>query len=453
MIDIIVILLYLTFPFLVVSFYLLNKESLTAPTLISITFWFYLISAYIGIIILYFGLDEYRVAIGVTNKEIMIKLLICSGSALIIFTTSYLIFSKIIEGRYKVKMIKISEKARSLKSKEIIFLLSLFIASFFVLIFYLFKLPEVPLMAQLKGYPTAEIKQLRSMATNDFSGSLHYYKIFFETFLLFICFSFFSNYLIKRNTISFMLFIGPFLVSLFVAIHTTAKAPFVWLVIGLVFVYLITMQKKIVGKYLLPIGIIILIVLFFFYKYFMGMDTRTNMEILNSVFSRAFTGQLTPAYYYLEIFPSQMNYLYGTSFPNPGGLLPFENFRLTVEVMNMKFSHLAGLGIVGSAPTAYWGELYANFSYLGILIGSIYIGLILAITQHFYNSHKKNAVNIAIYVSVMLELKDISVTGISNFLFNINFIALVFVFIFFNYFLREQKEKKHGSQINRNFNL
>lgn len=403
------------------------------PRLFPIVVWMYYISAYIGILPLYFGWDKYRAAIGINDKEIILKLLFYSGTSIILISVFYIINKELINSLFlKYKRLTINNKVIPLtKSKEKLILILFFICSL-IFIVYLSSIPEIPLFAQIKGSTSWDIKRYRSLATTDFGGKLYIYTIFFKTLYLFICFALFSNYLVKRNRRSLILFTLVFLANVFSAIYATQKAPFVWLLIGLILVYLISLNKKIKVNHVLFFGTTAVLVLFFSYKYFMNLQDRSAAEIFTSILSRAFTGQISPAYYYLELFPNQIGFLHGQSLPNPGGIFPWEHYRLTVEVMNIKFQNLASLDIVGSAPTAFWGESYANFGFLGIIIGSIYIGLILAITQIVFSITSKDPVNIAIYVLLILEFKDISTTGISNFIFNIDIIVILTLFLIHN---------------------
>lgn len=432
-------------PFLIFAFFLINKMSLFKADLISFVFWVYLVFAYLGTVSLYFGWDEYRVAIGVTDRSIIFKLLIYSSTGLIILSSTYVIFLKVFNNLFNESRNKRSltpqVENKPLKKGQLLFLITIFAISSVVFLKYLLALPEIPLIAQLRGYSITEVKQFRSLATNDFSGRAYLFTLFFETFYTFICFAFFANYLIRKTKVSLVIFIFSFISTSFAMVYATEKAPFIWFLIGLVLVYFIVSQKQIKIKALLWLFIVSIFTLFVFYKNFMGMQNRTTLEIFAAIFSRTLTGQITPAYYYLEIFPMTKDFLYGLSLPNPGGIFPWEHYRLTVEVMNMKFSHLATLGIVGSAPTAFWGEAYANFGYFGVLVSSIYVGFLLAVVHFIFLRSKKNPINIGLYAWLLLEFKSLSSTGISNFIFNIEILSILVLCFTLNFITIRPKQK------------
>ena len=168
---------------------------------------------------------------------------------------------------------------------------------------------------------------------NAFSGKYHWYNFFMLHVLNFVTFSFFAHWLIRKNKTSFLLFISTFLVASVSATIATAKAPFAWLLIGLFLVYTIVRNAGVypVKGFLKFIGALTGIMIVF-YIFFMG--SKNIAAGLSSLIARIFSGGLAPAYFYLEIFPKHHNFLWGLSFPNPGGLLFHEPYRLTVEVMN-----------------------------------------------------------------------------------------------------------------------
>lgn len=445
------IILMFAVPFFIYSIFLYSKISLFKPNLISFVFWFYLCFAFVGILPLYFGWDEYRTSVGITDKDIIFKILVFSSIAYLIFMFSYFFFSKVFNyNTHKTNTLTGQDSnLTELNSVHKVYLFILLGISTVIFAFYLSRLPEIPLLAVIKGYSSTEVKQFRSLSTNDFSGSLHYYKLFFETTYTFITFAFFSNYLLKPSKQNKVLFLISIVLAAFGALYSTQKAVIIWLIIGLMFVYLITLNKKLKIKSIVKSTFFAVFILFFLYKYFMGMQEKNSLDIILSIFSRTFSGQLAPAYYYLELFPSQIQFLHGRSFPNPGGVLPWEHYRLVVEVMNFKFQHLQSVGIVGSAPTAFWGESYVNFGIYGILFFAIYVGFLLALTDLFFKKSKRTPITISIYVWLILEFKNIALTGISNFLFNLDIIWIIIIYFAMHLFLRKDssqyiKHKKNG---------
>ena len=168
-------------------------------------------------------------------------------------------------------------------------------------------------------------------------------------------------------------------------------------------------------------------VLVLFYVYFMG--SHNPIAALMSVFSRAFTGGIQPAYHYLEFFPEHHGFLLGRSFPNPAGLLPFEPYRLTVEIMNWRFPDLAGTGVVGSMPTVFWGELYANFRVVGVIIMPFFVGIGLYVISFFASKLENTPFKVGLLVWLILHYKTLAETGISGFIIDFYLFGVVGVIL------------------------
>lgn len=150
------------------------------------------------------------------------------------------------------------------------------------------------------------------------------------------------------------------------------------------------------------------------------MGSPTIWAGIQNGFSRITMGQMGGLYHYLIIFPDQVDYLFGRSFPNPGGIFPWEPYRLTVEVMNIVNPRLAELGIVGSMPTFFWGEMYANFGYLGILIPPFFVGYVVYAINVLIFRLPMSPLTLAIFVWALLHIKNISGTGLSGYIINIS---------------------------------
>lgn len=421
MLDIFFIILFFTFPFIIAKIMNsigLNIFKINIPSFVIISMFVY---AYSGIFILYFGLDEYRYSMGVTDKLIVFRVYVFSTISIVGLVAGFTYSKYILTLKNNINNIPV----RCLSSKELslIFLLVLF--CFSVLFIYIYKLPSIALFVALTD-GTNEAKIARSLMGNDFLGKYHwYYVVIYDLFKL-LTFALFCAYLITRKKIVLFLFIITFLGSSFTAILATEKAPFVEILLGLFLTYAITKLKGKIPIYTTIIFFIIIFsILITFYISFMGSNDVSSAFL--SIFSRALAGSIQPAYHYLEFFPAVHDFLGGRSFPNPGGLMPFEPFRMTVEVMN--WVNPNDKGIVGSMPTVFWGEAYANFGFLGVLIIPFFLGVILYIIDFYINKLENTPIKIALYVWLILHLKHISTGGFSGFFVDFYLIVICF-FIF-----------------------
>jgi len=441
-IDTCFIALFLVFPFFIVlimkgSGYSLFRFSIPSFALISI-----FIFAYIGVLPLYFGWDEYRIAVGVVDKYIVLNMFFFNSITLL-FMALGIYFSVKIRKNEKWDNIPY----RSLSNNEIIGLIILSIISVSVLYVYIMKIPKLALLVALTS-GASESKVARSAMGNDFEGSYHWYKLFMTDVISFVCFAFYANHLLIRRWWSKILFLITFLLAAFSAVMAAEKAPLIWFLMGLFLVYVSIMKNNVYDiKKIFFIASIMILILFSFYVFFMGVNDYGTAFL--SIFSRAFTGGITPAYFYLEYFPVHHDFLFGSSFPNPGGILPFEPFRLTVEIMNWKFPSLVERGIVGTAPTVFWAEMYANFGVYGVFIAPFFVGVGLHFITVICQRLEKTPIKMAFVSWLALHYMHLSDTSLSGFIFDVLLFSIVVIILLLIVLTNKFKVKFYKKSITR----
>ena len=367
--------------------------------------------AYAGIFPLYFGWDEYRYYMGVQNKEVILKMFACSSWTIVTMVLGFNFCRHILNFRFYL----VSTGLRSFTCREKIITFTLFSVCLIVLAVYLSKLPSIALFVVMNKLGTDEIGAARSLMGNDFAGKLHWYNLFMRDALNVVTFAFFANWLVKKGKINFIFFLLSALAASFSAIMATEKGPFAWFLIGLFLVHVFVVSRGVYPiKSIVKLAFCLLSFLVVFYLNFMG-STEIGSALL-SVLSRAITGGIDPAYFYLEHFPKSEDFLLGQSLPNPGGLLPFTPYPLTKEASLWMIPDNALKGIVGSAPTVFWAELYANWGMYGVLLIPFIIGIGLYSISAFVNKLECNPLKVGLMVWLALHLKNLSESGISEFL-------------------------------------
>lgn len=96
------------------------------------------------------------------------------------------------------------------------------------------------------------------------------------------------------------------------------------------------------------------------------------------------------------------------------------------------------MGIVGSMPSAYWFEMYANFGYLGSIF-SIYIGFLVFFIDRVFSKLKNfDLVDLGFFIYLMIHFKDLALTSL--FSASIDFYSII---VFITYlFLKILKKGK-----------
>lgn len=424
LLTIIFLLLFFLLPFFACVQLRVAGERLNQVSIVNITTAALFMFSVLGTFVLFFQLDAYRYNTGVQDPVLVLLVLFYSSINIILFLFGVIFFRKIV-GFDVVPFRSFEIRNLSWIQGKLIFVL--FVFCLLVLLNYLSQLDQIAIITALKEGAGAA-KQARSDMGNSFPGKYHWYKFVMHDLGNLITFTSFALWLKKKRAKYFLLFFMALCYSCFVAVMATEKGPVAWLLIGLFMVYFLVRSNGFIPfKKLIPFAMIIVSLLVVSYIYFMGSGDIGSA--LWSVFSRAFSGSISPAYLYLEFFPEHQDYLLGRTFPNPGGLMPYEPYRYTIEVMNWMFPELVGSGIVGTAPTVFWGEAYANFGPLGIPIVAFIMGCLVALVSHLVSKLEINPLTIGFLVWLILIFKDLSITGFSGYFYNIYIITITVIVI------------------------
>lgn len=415
MLDIAFWFFYLLAPIVVWFLLRMAGEEINRVSVLNVVAVSIYVFSVLGLFPLFYKLDQYRVYTGVTNPKLVFVVLLCSFATIVFFLLGAIFIRKVIGLRpYSI----VSAEIMPLERMNLFALIAAFGCVVIVLAFYLMKVEQVALFVAIKdGAEAAAIA--RSEMGNNFS-KYHRYGLIMHDLGTVVTLSFFALWLLKKDFTRLALFLVAFLVSAFIAVMATEKAPLVWLFVGIFMVYYVVHKDGVVPKRdVALLGFCIVGVLFVFNVYFMESDYP-----LMSVFSRAFAGSISPAYFYLEYVPNVRGFYWFETFPNPGGVFSYEPARYTVDIMNWKFPANMERGIVGSMPTVFWGEAYLNFGFFGIPIAAFVMGCLVAVISFLISKLELNAISVAFAVWMMLHLKKLSVTGFSGFLYDFYIISI-----------------------------
>lgn len=331
----------------------------------------------------------------------------------------------------------ILERPYDFSKKNIHFFLFFFILSIFVFLLYRQQLGSLPIEALTRGLSAVELSLERSDATNNFSGKMYRYEIFINTIptLLFIVL-FFIKQSSKEKKWKIM-FYAFFLFNIFYSLSTLQKAPIIKLLL-IYYVMHVFYNQRINKKTLLILVGISVPIIILMYMFFMGQVDRGVNDILEGALHRIFIGAIAPFYWYIKYFESH-DFLWGASFPNPGGFLPFTPVRLTVMMMNYGFD--TG-DAVGSMPTVFLGEMFANFGVIGMCIAAVFFGFLLesidvlimkAICKH------KTIILCSLYVFFINFFSKYTGTGFSNLFVDIDIYIVVLIYMLYTTRMKHYK--------------
>jgi len=386
----------------------------------SLFFWAYFILAYVGVWPLYTQWDEYSRSLGVTDPAVLRQLVVLSATGLLGVTCGF-VFMRILIGKNPVVVFAVP---RTAWPRERLGLFALVGCCLIVLFIYVAQVGHLALLDALAGDPgTAALS--RSEMGNAFTGDYWRYRLFFRVLLDFAVVAFVVDGWLTRRLSTAVVAICGFVGAVFSAVMAIEKGPLVLLLAMLGLAGVFIRGRRYWHRLLVIGGLIAVAVVTGLYVTFMG--TTSMSEALTHLTDRVVLGQIRPAYFYLDLFPGRLPYLMGTTLPNPAGLLPFEPFNLTQTVEQFMWPGQQTSGIVGSAPTVFWGEMYANFGPAGVVVSSVLVGAGLLLIGFTLDRLSPSPITCAATVSLSMHYMMLSSTSLSNYLVDTTAVALVAV--------------------------
>jgi len=425
-----VLLIVIGIVLLISSSFLLYKGvgKINFPTFPLVYFIFFILFIYLGSFQIFFK-----------NNMDNPKYIIATNLGLLLFPLGVLCANFFLKYQPRKEILAYKEKSVQKPPydfKNIVLFVILAVIAIFISLIYLQKIPEIPLITALQEPgEQLEISKAREAATALFTGKLHRYRFFFDTLLPLL--SIIS--LVKAKVTSYYkrlwwaISIILILFTSFMLLVNMVKALVLIYTISLFLAFFIATRKKIRLKNVILFGILALIFLGIIYSLWAELAKKgeTTGEKLSSlylpIYNRTVLGQTKVLDWYFRIFPQEHNFLLGKSFPNPGGFLPHESFSLSRYVYD--FVH-PDSPIVGSMPTVFFGEIYANFGYAIMLFSIFLMGIILQSAQVYFIRRPKTVLMVSFMVFLMIYAIHLTITSFFQ-VFSIPLLILIIIIILF----------------------
>jgi oligosaccharide repeat unit polymerase len=275
--------------------------------------------------------------------------------------------------------------------------LGIFLLGALALVFlYLSEVRTVPLLAVLKN-PGAyyELAQLREKSFKLLDTQLSYPYFWLRTFFFPFLIMLTLGYYLQTRRKGWLLF---FLVSLGIgtlyAGFSLAKMPVAAIFLMVVlFIYVYRAGQIGIRFILFAIGLIFAFPLFVILTVQYGMGIGL-LDAVSGIFRRLFYVPAHVLYYYFEIFPDQVGYLYGRSIGKLAWLMGWEHFNTANYVYRYLFPSGAESGL---SNAAFIGNLNADFGLPGVLIGGLVVGFLMQAIQIFILRRRKTILNLVVY--------------------------------------------------------
>ena len=426
------------------------RVALGKATIPAVLIWFIVVFQYVGLPVLYFQLDPYRCA-ELDDTSVIVEAFLLTATTTTLLIAGYCASRVILGTDFSSKHLSRHHRQRLAGSRldlhAGVVLVAMGMAGLAMYVAQVGISNVAVLEVLYNPSDTVGSNLLRSGMGNAFEGRYYLYKMLMRDGLQIGSSTLFVAALLRPNLPRIAIFLLSAIVCVLSFTIATEKGPIVNYFLGLALVGLFVKHRGYITRTWL-VGALLTGCLLVALLYVCFMGASDPVEALLQGGSRVFTGQIEPLYHYLVIFPKQMDFLLGRSMPNPAGILPFEYYPLTIEVMNLVYPWHVREGIVGSMPTYFCGELWANFSYIGVLAVSPCVGFAVCWISDLLDRFEPTPLTLASIAWFSLHIKDLSNTPVSNYIVDAYAVAVIVLLIGFHHFRRQAVvSTQHSSEL------
>lgn len=310
-------------------------------------------------------------------------------------------------------------------------ILAVYILVATLLVLYYFRIvPSVPLIYLIRHPGAARISQeMRESAFKLLNTSYKMPLFWLKKFGFAVLDSFlFLSYLLTRRKN----FLVVFLLMLFVGVlycgATTSRSEVASLVLVIFLSYWVYKggDREKIKKMLIYLSLILLFPVLIY-----GLQSGFNRSFVNIMYGigrRIFYTPVNILYSTFELFPAQHKYLYGSSiqFLHRLGFTKFFNLsNYLFRFVNPRSPLLN----TGTSPAPFIGNFYANFGFIGIIIGSFMVGLWLRFSDAFFVFTDKSLFAISIYAYLIYAFSWANFTAFTTILSSYGVIIVYIIYI------------------------
>ncbi len=394
--------------------------------MISIVYYYsFLISSYIGGLLIALGIDDYYMIKRMDHEEYRIIGFILLTLLMILFPLTQLVVGRILGFNAELEFNKyLQEPVRtSVDKNKRIFRLAfgaLSAISVLAVAYTLLKTANVPLLELLKGN-TSELAKLRIDASRGFSGIDVYIRNIFGIALTPVLSIVAFVYMTKSRALYWkVVFFTLFISSILISTYDLAKSPIFFYLIMLLLAGVYTQKLKLnwkrISGYIIA-GSALLIVM---YVAIQGVTELESFLAYNSgPIGRILLAQISPFFLHLDTFSHSLSPLEAKGLPSfIAGIFDIEQVRSARMVMENVFPENIDKGTGGVLNTIFLGEAFASYGYLGVIVAIIYIAAVIQVLYIIFLRLPKTPVVIALFVYFTINIPRTLVGGVADFFFN-----------------------------------
>ncbi|MGP4078977.1 O-antigen polymerase [Pseudalkalibacillus sp. R45] len=415
--------------------------SLLKPNMISIIFYYsLLVSSFIGPLLIVLDIDHYYMINKLNHKEVEVNGFFFICFIMIFIPLSMLFISKVFGFRPKKELLDyINKPAAELfenKNEFYVVFLGLSFLGIGAVVYTLLMVDRVPLFAMFQG--ADNLAALRISASHDFQGNTLIRNIFGMALTPLLSFAAYIYWAETNKRKWMLLFFALFIASILINTYYLAKAPIFFYILMFILVRIYVRKTILTVPKVAAIGVTGVIGIVLMYVFVMN---ETNISSFLSYSSgpvgRLILAQISPFYLHLDLFGREAPFLWGQSLPSTlTNLFGYEQIRSAALAMEVYFPERVKEGTAGVLNTLYAAEAYANFGYTGIILGTLYVGMIIQIIYITFLRLPKHPIFLSLFIYFTVNIPRVVVGGFMDFLFNPLWLAVTIILLSILAFLK-----------------
>ncbi|WP_416729650.1 O-antigen polymerase [Fictibacillus sp. JL2B1089] len=412
--------------------------SILRPNLLSLVFYYSLfVSSFIGSLLIVTKTDQFYMMHKVPNDEYRLIGFILVCLVMVFLPLTVFVLQKLLGfnatkefNQYFAKPVVLPFTKE--KTEFYVLFAGLSTICLLAVAYTMLKLNAIPLLELIKGSNNAA--QLRIEASRGFQGNVLIRNIFaiaLTPILSIIAFIFAHKTREIKWVVLTVLLIGA---SFVITTYDLSKSPVFFYMLSMILTAIYIGFVRLSYKRILLIGIAGFVLLFGMYAA-LGANPSSFLSYNSGPIGRMFLSQIAPFYMHLQLFGNGFPFLEGSSFPGIiNQMFDQVHARSGRVAMGYFYPEKVEAGTAGVLNTLFIGEAYANYSYPGVIMSILYMGMFLAIIYMIFLRLPKNPVFLGMFIYFTINIPRSVVGGFFDFIFNPLWI-MISVFVFSVYFV------------------
>lgn len=419
----------------VLSFWLFKKSagtmSILKPNVLSIVFYYSLfISSFIGSLLIALNIDEHYMINLLADDRFRSIGFYTICFVMVMLPLSMLFVSKLLGFQPEKEFDDYLKKPVRVDTDALTYLIYVGLTGLGILsvAYTIYYLKAIPIIELLLG--SNNLAELRIEASHNFGGNTLIRNIFALGLTPILSMITFIYGYKTRKLKWWILFLITFPCSVFIQVYDLAKGPIFFYTLMFILLLLYLNIIKLTWTRVVILGTLGVSLIVVMYVFIQGVGLEQFTDYNRGPVGRMILTQIAGYYMHLELFSDRLPLLLGKSMPSSIiGLYDIEQIRSARLAMETYFPDRVEAGTAGVLNTLFAGEAFANFGYIGLLIGTIYVGIYIQLIYIIFLRLQKNPLFISLFIYFTVNIPRVVVGGFTDFLLNTLWVALVIVLV------------------------